>query len=1033
MEVTIENSSHRFLSCLLLHVGCAVALFGTQVSGAEDIDSSSTERITFNKQVRPILSENCFHCHGPDEEGRAADLRLDDRDAAIDYGAIVPGKSNESLLIERINSVDPEMVMPPLKSHKRLTDKQKRILATWIAQGAQYERHWAFEPITVVAPEQSIDDFIDAKLAEKKLSVAAPAPRQRWLRRVTLDLTGLPPTVTEINRFLADQSPEAYERVVDRLLASSAYGERMAAEWLDVARYSDTYGYQVDRNRFVWPWRDWVIRTFNDNLPYDDFIIQQLAGDLLPNASDEQILATTFNRLHPQKVEGGSVEEEFRVEYVVDRAQTVSTAFMGLTFECARCHDHKFDPLTQKEFYELNAFFANINEAGLYSYHTDSTPTPTLQLPTDDQRTQLALAEQNVAAAERKFEQSRKLAAGAVSTTAAPLATLSGPIASQGFDARDTEKIRVKLTEGVVGRAAILTGDHGVRVSPGSFRRWEPFSVSLWMLTPDIKERAVVFHCSRGWTDAASRGYQLLIEDGKLSASLIHFWPGNAISISTEEPISTDKWHHVTMTYDGSSRVAGLKLFINGQLAQCEVVQDSLTKEIISGEDRPIIIGQRERDRGFTNGIVDSFEVYDRELTQAEVWARFKHQPLEELLHADSLAVLPVDVVKELAILHTDANCRSAREQLQTARQKRDELLDKIKEIMVMRELPQPRETHILDRGVYDARQERVWPGTPAALPPLPEGAPKNRLGLARWLTSPDHPLTARVAVNRYWQLLFGRGLVVTTEDFGSQGSLPTHPDLLDWLAKRFIDSGWDMKQLLKTMVLSNAYRRDSTGVDGSETKDPENIWLSRGPIAPLTAEMIRDSALAVSGLLSQKIGGQPAKPYELAVSFKPMKLDQGEGLYRRSLYTFWKRTAPAPVMLVLDASTRDVCRVRREQTNSPLQAMVLLNGPQYVEAAQGAAAKVLEIMGTEVSARRRLERLFLRLTGRVPTPQELSVLERLYAKQRQAFKANKTLVNKYLSVGEFQEPIDMDRVEVASMAIVAQAVMNLDDCLMKR
>lgn len=953
---------------------------------------------------------------------------MDSRDDAVDYGAIVPGEPEESLLIERITSSDADLVMPPRDSHKVLSEAEKQTLIEWIRQGAEYQKHWSFEPLAVdSAGRESIDAFVDAKLREQKLEPSPPASRERWLRRVTLDLTGLPPRVPEIDAFLADDSPEAYERVVDRLLASPAYGERMAAEWLDVARYSDTFGYQVDRDRFVWPWRDWVIRAFNNNLPYEEFITHQLAGDLLPKArtpeeTEQQILATTFNRLNPQESEGGSVEEEYRVEYVVDRAQTVSTALMGLTFECARCHDHKFDPLTQKEFYKLNAFFANINEAGLYSYHTKSTPTPTLRLPTDKQREQVAAAEQAVSKAETRYAD----AIAAVTEQSATDANIAekgdgpfplSPVAAEDFDSPQAEKLPVKLIEGVDGKGIKLSGDKGLRVGQGkvNFRRWEPFSVALWLRTPDTKARAVVYHNSLGWTDAASRGYQLLIEEGRLSAALVHFWPGNAINVRTADPIPTKQWLHVAVTYDGSSRASGLRIFINGQPTESEVVQDGLTKTIGTKKDHPITIGERTRDRGFTNGLVDEFEVYDRELTVAEVRARTDGQPFD--LNAETI----------------DPRVRRAQQELQLARQERDKLLDGIKEIMVMRELPELRKTHVLNRGVYNERKERVTPGTPAALPPMPDNAPPNRLGLAKWLTSPNHPLTARVAVNRYWQLLFGRGLVVTTEDFGSQGSPPSHPDLLDWLAQRFIDTGWDTKQLLKMIALSDAYRRDSRAVGGTEVKDPENIWLARGPAAPLTAEMIRDAALATSGLLSDKIGGEPAKPYELAVSFKPVKPDKGDGLYRRSLYTYWKRTAPAPVMLVLDASTRDVCRVRRERTSSPLQAMVLLNGPQYVEAAQGAAARVLEELGAGAPAEDRLVRLFRRLTSRTPDARELSVLERLYADQRETFAADKEAVSKYLSTGEFKEPEGIDRVEIAAMAIVAQAVMNLDDYLMKR
>lgn len=1076
----------RLTICLSLVLGGASCVGPLHGTARADGVAASKDLLSFNRDVRPILSDSCFHCHGPDSGSRAADLRLDVRQDAIDYGAIAPGEPSESLLVERILETDADLVMPPPSSHRSLTEEQKKTLSDWIAQGAAYQRHWSLEPVRADDDlHDSLDAFVSEALAEKRLQPSRPASRELWLRRVTLDLTGLPPDIEDVDAFLADKTTKAYERVVDRLLASPAYGERMAAEWLDVARYSDTYGYQVDRDRFVWPWRDWVIRAFNSNLPYDAFITQQIAGDMLPNATDDQILATTFCRLHPQKVEGGSVEEEFRVEYVVDRVQTVGTAFLGLTLECARCHDHKFDPIAQQEFYELNAFFANINESGLYSYHTASVPTPTLRLPEDPQRRQLAQREKIVAAAEEKLlaakaavrEVRAEEASAAITRVQTDFATAQaleveskpthgpddvepkpepdaaesaapetkkkaatpnrlpaetcfGPVASCGFEEQPSG---AELVEGVVGHAVQLNGDSGVSVGPAVFRRWEPFSVALWMQTPDVKQRAVVYHHSLGWTDAASRGYQLLIEEGKLSAALIHFWPGNAICVRTTEPITTQKWMHVVVTYDGSSRAAGLRISINGQPAECQVVQDNLTKEIAAGKTKNIVLGQRTRDRGFTNGLVDAFEVYDRELTSVEIAMRSRNEPLESLGAVERLSELSATQVSELAAQHLSDAVKVARDDLQLARTERDKLLDQIQEIMVMRELPELRETYLLRRGVYDQRAERVHPDTLSALPALPEGASKNRLGLAEWLTMRSHPLTARVAVNRYWQLLFGRGIVATSEDFGSQGSPPTHPELLDWLANRFVESGWDVKQLLKTMVLSDAYRRDSAGVDGSEQKDPENLWLARGPAAPLTAEMIRDSALASSGLLSRRIGGEPARPYELALSYKPVEHDTGEGLYRRSLYTYWKRTAPAPVMLVLDAPTRDVCRVKRERTSSPLKSLALMNGPQHVEAARGIALRVLRDVDQAAPVRQRLERLFRMLTSRTPQASELAVLERLYKDRRDAFEADPESAHQYLAVGEMALPEDVAHVDLAALAIVAQTVANLDDCLVKR
>ncbi len=586
--------------------------------------------VSFSDEVRPILSDKCFKCHGPDEGAREADLRLDLRDDA-EY-VLSPDDPEESELLRRILSDDPDEVMPPPKSKMSLSAGEIDTLRQWIRQGATYQQHWAFAPIQEVTipsvddtdwPQNAIDFFILSRLQRAGLRPAPPASREKLIRRLSFDLTGLPPTIDEIDAFLGDKGPDAYERLVDRLLEKSAYGERMAGDWLDVARYSDTYGYQVDRDRFVWPWRDWVIEAFNENMPYDQFITWQLAGDLLPDATDQQILATTFNRLHPQKVEGGSVPEEFRVEYVADRNHTFATAFLGLTLECCRCHEHKYDPISQTEYYQLFAFFNNIDEAGLYSYFTPSVPTPTLLLADDDAKAKMAEIEQKIAASEAQLHE---LAEQRDSEFESWLAhrpdkvEVPGQVAHESFE--DYQHDSNQTVPGKSGKAVRLTGDDGIGLKVGNFTRFQPFSVSLWMNTPDVKDRAVVFHRSRAWTDAGSRGYQLLIEDGKLSASLIHFWPGNAIRVRTVEPIPTKQWMHVAVTYDGSSRAAGLRIFVDGRPAECEVVRDNLYKNITGGGGDNITIGERFRDRGFTGGLVDEFRVFERELTDWK-WRSF--------------------------------------------------------------------------------------------------------------------------------------------------------------------------------------------------------------------------------------------------------------------------------------------------------------------------------------------------------------------------------------------------------------------------
>ncbi len=922
--------------------------------------SGFAEEISFGRDVRPILSDKCYKCHGPDENTREADLRLDQRPGA--EHVLSSANPSESEFLRRITSTDADERMPPSDSKIELSTRDIEVLSAWIRDGAPFEQHWSFTSLKdVQAPivqqkswlRNPIDRFILARLEREGLTPSAEASREKLIRRATFDLTGLPPTLDELEAFIEDDSEDAYEKLVDDLLARSTFGERMASHWLDVARYSDSYGYQVDRERFVWPWRDWVIRAFNDGLPYDDFVTWQLAGDLLPDASDDQILATTFSRLHSQKVEGGSTPEEFRIEYVADRTHTFATAFLGLTLECARCHRHKFDPITHQEYYQFFAFFNNIDESGLYSYRTKSIPTPTLLLMNDELKEKVKQVEAKVIDSEEELTALADAQSDAFATwlsSRPQSAELPGRLAHLDFESYEHENNQ--SAPGKIGKAVKLTGDDGVVVEAGNFRRDDTFSIAFWMQTPDVKKRSVILHKSGGWTDAGSRGYQLLLEEGKLSASLIHFWPGNAIRVRTKEPIETDRWVHVAVTYDGSSRAKGLRIFLNGKITSSEIVRDKLRKEIGGdGSGEKITIGERSRDRGFTHGLVDEFHLFERELAAIEVRQLHDGESLTTALTTpvDDLDDDQRDELFDYYLRTVSPEYAERLKALKTTREERSKTVNKIDEIMVMRELPDPRPTFLLKRGAYDAPAERVEPRTPEALTPLLSEQPANRLGLARWLTSPEHPLTSRVAVNRFWQMCFGQGLVRTPEDFGSQGETPTHPALLDWLAKDFIDNDWNVRQLLKLLVTSATYRQNSVVSPDLRRRDPDNRLWARANLYRLPAEMIRDNALAVSGLLVEKRGGPPVRPYEVEVSFKPMKRDEGEGLYRRSLYTFWKRTGPAPVMMAFDASKRDVCVVKRERTSSPLQAIVLLNDPQFVEAANHLAQRLQRQHGDQV------------------------------------------------------------------------------------
>ena len=1015
---------------------------------------STKQPIDFNRDVKPILSDRCFLCHGPDGGTRQADLRLDQEDGA--QTVIEKGHADESDLYLRITSKDEDEQMPPPDSKLSLTSAEKQILKRWIDEGAKWEGHWSF-----VAPEKSkpptaqnetwpvgaIDQFVLSKIESENLTPAKQATKEKLLRRVTFDLTGLPPTLGELDAFLADDSKNAYEKVVDRLLASPRYGERMTSDWLDVARYSDTYGYQVDRDRFVWPWRDWVVRSFNKNMPYDQFAVEQIAGDLIENATDDQILATTFNRLHPQKVEGGSVNEEFRVEYVADRSQTVGMAFMGLTVECARCHDHKYDPLSQKEYYELFAFFNNVDESGLYSYFdAEAIPTPSLLITDESQKTKFAKLRAKIVDIESKLANRRKeadsdIAKWLMGRDPSEAHEIGGLQMAVDFGKTKNEKNKLIDVEygGETQKGVELTGDDEIKLETGSFQRHQPFTISLRIKIPDDKkllERSVIYHRSRAWTDSASRGYQLLVKNGKLSASLIHFWPGNAISVETKT-IPTNKWLHVSFVYDGSSRAEGIRIYIDGKRAPTKIIKDNLQKKIVGNGTSHLTIGARFRDIGFKSGQVADMKVFERQLSDLELADVFKEGTLHDVLSDKREGMSPEqwNNLTDFYLHNHDEKFQKLQTEVKLARDLLNKAIDSTKEIMVMREMMTPRQTFVLTRGAYDAQADPVDPATPAIFPPMPSGQTPNRMGLARWLVAPNHPLTARVAVNHYWQLLFGQGLVRTPEDFGSQGEPPTHPKLLDWLAVDFVEHGWNVKRLLKQIVLSQTYRQSTVVSAELLKKDPDNRLLARAPTFRLPAEMIRDNVLFSSGLLVEKMGGPPVRPYELAKSFQPSTPDKGEGLYRRSLYTYWKRTGPAPVMLTLDAAKRDVCQVKRERTSSPLAALVQLNNPQTVEASRSLAAKLIERRtdedGKTDNARATVD-LFRTLTSRAPDEKETGIIKSLFEAQLEYFESNEDATKAFLGVGESKAEFEQPEV-VAAWASVANTLFSFDECVMRR
>jgi Protein of unknown function (DUF1553)/Protein of unknown function (DUF1549)/Planctomycete cytochrome C/Concanavalin A-like lectin/glucanases superfamily len=1003
------------------------------------------QQISFNRDIRPILSEYCFACHGPDANHREADLRLDDRDAAVDHGAIVPGKPDESTLVERVHSDDPDSVMPPPKGGKKLSDDQKKLLSDWIEQGSEYQKHWSFEPVPECVaipkvhdnwPRNGIDHFVARSLKEKEFTRANEADRATWLRRVKFDLTGLPPSLNELDAFLNDESSDAYDTVVDRLLTSKTYGERMANMWLDVARYADTFGYQNDVAMEVWPWRDWVISAFNQNMPYDQFLTEQIAGDLLPNATQDQRLATTFNRLHRQTNEGGSVAEEFRITGINDRTTTAGTAFLGLTLECSRCHDHKFDPIKQSDFYRLSAYFSDIDEFGLYSHFTFSQPTPAMLLYQGDERKQHESAINELQQAQADYERMVRDATSRwkkhQDTLTSTLPEPRSPVVHIPLDGS---------ADGMVGKATVCNGDDEI-VCEGApeFGRTSPFSFSLWVKPAANKPRMLVLHQSVAAEDSGFRGLQITIDDGHPEFSMIHFWPGNAVRIRSRDAIPTNEWTHVVITHDGSGKADGLRLLINGQLCEVDVKRDELTRDIRHRKEWgdmnvgkvKMALGARFRDIGFRDGLVDDLMVFDVQLSLAEVASLYhKIRPAAEPNSLDA------EISLDHHLLTADETVRVSRDNLQSARQRENEVVTGVREIMVMRHFNGAPATHVLTRGEYAEKAERVDAGTPEFLSSIPIQG-NDRLALARWMTDPRNPLTARVIVNRMWYLFFGRGIVVSLEDLGSQGNPPSHPELLDYLARSLMDEGWDLHSLCRQIVLSATYRQSSVASNPRDyERDPDNVWLARGPKHRLSAEQLRDATLSASGLLVNNVGGpsvmpyQPAGLWEEAGTGKSYQQSTGDGLYRRSLYTFWKRTSPPPSMITFDATSREGCTARRELTTTPLQALVFLNDTQFVEASRVLAERVIENHGDKIDGR--WDELFRRLISRSPTDKELKILNDLYVEQLAYFEADLSRVDEFLNVGTRPISESLDRAQLAATSVVAQTVIAYDETIMLR
>jgi hypothetical protein len=1016
--------------------------------------------IEYNRDIRPILVDRCFRCHGSDGARRKAGLRLDRRpDALAEHDgrrAIVPGDTGQSELVFRIEADDDDVRMPPPGSGLVLEPRERALLRRWIEQGAEYQPHWAFLPprrprLPDVGrsgwPRNPIDRFVLAGLEGARL---APAPEERkalLLRRLALDLTGLPPSPEELDAFLAEPAPDAYERSVDRLLASPRYGERLALDWLDAARYADTNGYYTDLERHAWPWRDWVIAAFNRNLPFDRFTIEQIAGDLLPDATSAQNIATGFNRNHMVTNESGVIDEEARVGYVVDRVDTTATVWLGLTLGCARCHDHKYDPITQPEYYGLFAYFNNVPEKGLVKDPVN--PAPVLSLPTAGQESQLAELRQHRLRCEAELkaaEPGLKAALEAWEPTA--LAALPGvpqdAVASFSLDAdgvgrgtgaqTSTTAGTLSFGPGVRGPAAVFDGSQYVEFSGlPALERDTRFALTLW-----VKPGAGPSSCLVSKMDATARsqGFEILWYKSQPRVNLVHQWGRSAIEVAPRRTFPAGVWHHLAVSYDGSGKAAGVTILIDGEAQSLTVRRDNLAGSIAT--DEPWRIAWKATGVGF-DGSLDELRLYDRVLGNDEVAAMARHDRLLGTLETPAAArsKAQTEWLKADYIAHEGPDpLRRLVRALDQLRAEEEVVRGSIVSTPVMQELDQPRATHVLARGQYDQPGVRVAPGIPAALGAAPAGTPPNRLGLAHWLVAPENPLTARVAVNRYWQLVFGEGLVRTVNDFGLQGEPPSHPELLDWLAVELVDSRWDIKDLIRLMVTSATYRQSSRRTAEPFARDPDNRLLARAPRYRLAAELIRDQALAVGGVLVERLGGPSVKPYQPpglweAVSYngdQSYEQDHGPALYRRSLYTYWKRQAPPPSLLTFDGPTREVCTARRARTNTPLQALVLLNDVTYVEAARGLARLMLREGGSDPLARARWG--FRRATGRRPDDGETLALVRLYQHQLDAYRARPESARALLRTGE--SPVDpaLDPCELAAWTMTASVLLNLDETI---
>jgi hypothetical protein len=1028
------------------------------------------DKIEYNRDIRPILAENCFPCHGPDSAARKAGLRLDRRQDAIDAGAIIPGKPEDSELCSRVVSEDAKLRMPPAKLNKKLTPAQKNVLRQWIVGGAAYQPHWSLiAPRRAELPQvkntgwarNAIDRFILAGLENAGLQPAREADRRTLARRLSLDLTGLPPEPELVDAFVRDASPAAYEDLVDRLLRSPRWGEHRGRYWLDAARYADTHGIHIDNYREIYTYRDWVIKAFNRNLPFDQFTLEQLAGDLLPGATMEQRIASGFNRCNITTNEGGAIAEEYLVFYTRDRTETTSQVWMGLTAGCAVCHDHKFDALSQREFYQMAAFFNNTTQAAMDGNIKDTPPI--IVVPRTEDLARWQATEREIKQLEQDLTARRNSARPLLDrwVDSAYAREVAGRIPKGGLcfyaPLNEGEGKTVAVWMGDKQGTSALSGDAGwgnghvaakalkakkgstlKSANAGDFERSQAFSAGAWILAPRRNLTGAVL--ARMDDKKDYRGWDLSLEGNKPATHIVHKWPDDALKVVATKPLKEGTWNHVFISYDGSGKASGVKIYVNGELQGSAIAADALKNTIRT--EAPFTVAQRATASHLDDLLIQDLRVYDHALSKNEV-AGIAHGTRIALLAAKPVEKRNASETGELLdwwLADAAPGFRVLLDRKSQIDKERAGIKSQGTIAHVMNERSEAPKAFTLFRGEYDKRRDQVSAQTPAALPPMPANLPRNRLGFARWLLLPDHPLTARVTVNRFWQEVFGIGLVRTAGDFGVSGELPSHPELLDWLAVEFRESGWDIKRLFKLMVMSSTYRQAALVDAAKLDRDPQNRLLSRGPRFRMDGEMIRDYVLATSGLLVEKLGGPSVKPYQpdgvweavamIGSDTRDYKRDSGDRLYRRSMYTFWKRSAPPASMEVFNAPSRETCTVKRERTDTPLQALVTLNDPQFVEAARQLAQRTWLKGGK--TAEERIDYLARRVLSRSFSVEEKALVRQSLDDLLGYYESHADDAKKLLAVGDSPVDASIPQPELAAWTMLGNQILNLDEVLNK-